>query len=206
MLISNEKQSKVYKSYSHLPLTARPLDLLYVAFFGIHLIATLVVDLQYFYPAWLVPGWMRALLDFYIGMSKDPLVGGVDGAFGGSEHLVWFKTFLALEAVFQAPVFVLGFRALRRGSKSIYPLLILYGASSATTTLACITTILQTPQTTPETLAQGIVSVTTQERLMLLSSYVPFFLVPFIMAVDMTLRVSKLVRKAIKLEDEEKWK
>ncbi|KAF8909288.1 hypothetical protein CPB84DRAFT_1843085 [Gymnopilus junonius] len=206
MLVANEKQLALYNHYARLPLTARPLDFLYFLFFAIHLPATVMVDLQYFYSPQFVPRFMRALLDMHIEMSRDPLVGGVDGAFGDSSHLTWFKTFLALEAIFQVPVFLLGLRALYRGSRSIYPLLMIYGASSATTTLACITTVLQTPGATSTTIVQGIASVTAQQRLVLLSSYVPFFLVPFIMAVDITLRVSKLVQKAIKQEDEEKWK
>ncbi|KDR80626.1 hypothetical protein GALMADRAFT_240968 [Galerina marginata CBS 339.88] len=206
MLVNYEKQTGAYSRYAQLPLTARPLDLLYFLFFAMHLPASLIIDLQYIYPPQLVPGFLRGLLDMYIDMSRDPLIGGVHGAFGDSGHLMWFKTFLVLEAVFQIPVFVLGLRGLYKGSQSIYPLLVLYGASSATTTLACITAVLQTPELTDIALSRGVAAVTSQQRLMLLSSYVPFFLVPLIMAADMAFRVSTLVRKGIKMEEEEKWK
>ncbi|KAF8159552.1 hypothetical protein B0H34DRAFT_703921 [Crassisporium funariophilum] len=205
MLINYEKQNGTYARYAHLPLTARPLDLLYFLFFAIHIPATLVIDLQALYPAALVPSLLRAPLDFYIGMSRDPLIGGVVGAFGNSEHLVWFKTFLYLEALFQLPVFVLGLRGLYKGSRTIYPLLTLYAASSATTTLACIAAVLSTPETTPLLLAKNVASVTATQRLLLLSSYVPFFLIPLMMAVDMSVRVGKLVKAGIRSEEEEKY-
>lgn len=90
------------------------------------------------------------------------------------------------------------------GSRTIYPLLALYAASTATTTLACVFQVFQTPETTPETLAQNLPSITPSQRLLLLSSYIPFFLIPFIMAVDMGMRVHALVKIAIKKEGE-KW-
>ncbi|KAF8967636.1 transmembrane protein 6/97 [Flammula alnicola] len=185
---------------------ARPLDMFYFLFFAIHLPASFIVDLQYLYPPQLVPPFMRGLLNFYVDMSRDPLIGGIAGAFGDSAHLTWFKTFIVLEALFQIPVFVLGLRGLYRGSRKIYPLLALYGASSATTTLACLTTVIQTPSLPPNAMAKLAPGVTPEQRLLLLSSYVPFFLVPLIMAVDMALRVAKLAEKGIQAEDEEKWK
>lgn len=35
--------------------------------------------------------------------------------------------------------------------------------------------------------------MTETERFMLLASYVPFFIIPFIMTVDMTMRISSLM-------------
>ena len=75
---------------------------------------------------------MHNLMMFYINMSKDPLIGGVAGVFGDSTHLMWFKTFIVLEAyvsvhssilyalichsrLFQVPVFILGLRGLYKG-------------------------------------------------------------------------------------------
>ncbi|KAF8817441.1 hypothetical protein BYT27DRAFT_7227145 [Phlegmacium glaucopus] len=201
MLVNYEKQTSTYTRYASLPLTARPLDLLYYLFFASHIPATLIIDLQALYKA---PSYLRVPIEFYIGMSRDPLIGVVSGAFGDSSHLTWFKSFLFLELFFQLPVFFLGLRGLYKGSWTIYPLLALYAASTATTTLPCVFQILQTPETTPETLAQNLPSITASQRLLLLSSYIPFFLIPLIMAVDMGMRVHKLVKVAIKKE-EEKW-
>jgi hypothetical protein len=193
----------------------------------------------------IAPSYLRGPVEWYIGMSRDPLVGVSSGAFGDSSHLAhlgWFKSFLVLELyglffhhhhtthlnpkysrVFQLPVFFLGIRGLykgfyhlfvpsiffiltrnpRSGSRTIYPLLALYASSTATTTLACVFQILQTPETTPETLAQNLPSITADQRLFLLSNYIPFFLIPLIMAVDMGIRVHKLVKVAIKKEEKQ---
>jgi len=130
---------------------------------------------------------------------------------------------------FQVPVFILGLRGLYKGnfhflcldlikrflpagSRSIYSLLTLYGASSATTTLACLTSVIQMPSvryvpgSNIPALDNPVGALTQQQRLMLLSSYIPFFLVALIMAVDMAMRVNKLVQKALKVEEENKWK
>jgi hypothetical protein len=105
--------------------------------------------------------------------------------------MVWFHSFLLLEAFFQFPVFVVGIYGLWKDSRSIYMLLALYGSSTATTTLACLAYIWSTPITSPTTLALGLVSVTSEQKMMLLSSYVPFFVVPLVMAVDMAYRVTE---------------
>ena len=96
---------------------------------------------------------MQALAHFYVGMSGDPLVGGVMGIFGNESELAWFKSFMYLEAygpissspppchyapllthtercsLFQLPVFVLGARGLWRG-KSAHIWAVHYALSS----------------------------------------------------------------------------
>ncbi|SRR6266576_735901 len=100
------------------PLTSRPVDLIYFCFFlvrfrrrlfvqlivlsppsQIHVPATLLLDVQHLYPAELVPSFMRAMLHSYLQMSNDPLVGGVSGYFSGTntEQFLWFKCFTVLE-------------------------------------------------------------------------------------------------------------
>lgn len=88
------------------------------------------------------------------------------------------------------------------GSRSIYVLLLVYAASTTTTTLPCLSVILSTPisatplrmaevaSTTAKTVA---LTLTAEQRLLLLSSYIPFFLVPLVMTVDMASRVQSLV-------------
>ena len=90
------------------------------------------------------------------------------------------------------------------GTSSIYVLLLAYAASTATTTLPCIAVVLATP-VSATSLGPGL-SITSEQRLLLLSSYIPFFLVPLVMALDMAARVSKLAgdgaraRRAVKEE------
>ena len=82
------------------------------------------------------------------------------------------------------------------GTKSIYALLLVYAASTTTTTLPCLAVILSTPvvpSAVTETAKAAGLSITAEQRLLLLSSYIPFFLVPLVMTLDMALRVHTLV-------------
>ncbi|KAG2354951.1 transmembrane protein 6/97 [Suillus spraguei] len=187
-----------------IPITSRPLDLIYFAFFLVHIPATLLIDLQALYPPSLTPYFIRALPQLYVQMSNDPLIGSVLGMLGDSKHFVWFKTFLAIEALFQLPVFVLGARGLWRDARSIYVLLLVYGASTTTTTLPCLSVLLTTPTTSAQTITDQVISVTSSQRLLLLSSYIPFFVIPLVMTVDMASRLSKLVTTGIDAADDKK--
>lgn len=88
--------------------------------------------------------------------------------------------------------------------------LILYGASTATTTLACIATVVQAPTPTPALLANlhitGIVPLTSSQKTMLLGSYIPYCLIPLLMALDIGYRVHAIVNTAIKASDAAKRK
>ncbi|EGN96698.1 hypothetical protein SERLA73DRAFT_140397 [Serpula lacrymans var. lacrymans S7.3] len=185
---------------------SRPLDLVYFMFFLLHIPATLFIDLQALYPPSLVPRAISGLPQLYIRMSGDPLVGGVMGLQGQSSHFIWFKSFLVVEAFFQLPVFVLGARGLWTGSHSIYILLLIYAASTTTTTLPCLSVLLYTPITSPQTVAQGVVSISFAQRLLLLTSYLPFFFVPLVMTFDMASRVLKLANVGAAIKDAEKAK
>ncbi|KAF5391811.1 hypothetical protein D9757_001850 [Collybiopsis confluens] len=157
------------------PLTSRPLDFVYFCFFLSHIPASLLLDFQILYPAQYVPSFLLDLRNWYIQFSADPLI---SGAARGAGELVWFRCFAWLELLFQFPVFLLGMKGLWNNSRSIYVLLLAYGASTATTTLPCILYILKEKS-----------QVTEAQLLILLSSYIPFFLIPLTMAVDMTFRV-----------------
>lgn len=91
--------------------------------------------------------------------------------------------YIILEVLFQLPTFFLGVQGLYRNSTTIYPLLALYGASSATTTYACLATVLTMP------------NISNEHLVKLLASYVPFFVVPLAMAVDFGLRLTEGMRK-----------
>ncbi|KAJ3783662.1 transmembrane protein 6/97 [Lentinula aff. detonsa] len=165
-------------------LTSRPLDLLYFCFFLIHIPASLLLDFQILYPSAYVPSFLLALRQWYIDFSADPLItGAVRGEING--NLSWLGCFAWLELLFQCPTFLLGIRGLWRGSHSIYVLLMAYGASTATTTLPCIFYILKEHS-----------NMTTSQQLILLSSYIPFFVVPLLMAIDMGLRLYSIVLSA----------
>ena len=129
-------------------------------------------------------------------------------------------------SLFQLPVFVLGARGLWRGkpvrtfgcasrvyrepwfsdSPGIYALLVLYGASTATTTLACIAAIIDIPTTSAATIAQKVISLTSQQRVLLLVSYIPFCIIPLVIAVDMAFRLQKLAYAGVRAQESSKEK
>ncbi len=128
---------------SRIPLSSRPLDLLYFSFFIVrfantvvhrierqlqmHIPASLLVDLQ----ALLHPNtFLPSLPEWYTGYSADPLI---RGAMLKDPQLVWFNCFLYVEMydlsafhshyrvltpasrLFQLPVFIIGARGLWKG-------------------------------------------------------------------------------------------
>lgn len=188
------------------PLTSRPMDLFYFVFFLFHIPSTLLVDCQGILPKQFVPKPLQAIPPWYVGMSGDPLMGGAMGILENGSDLAWFKSFMYLEALFQLPVFVIGARGLWRDSPGIYGLLVLYGASTATTTFACLATFINTPTTSAATIAQSVISITPQQRVMLLASYVPFCIVPLCIAIDMAVRLQKLASAGVRALESSKRK
>lgn len=181
-------------------LSSRPLDLLYFIFFLLHIPATLLLDAQAVIPSWIVPTPLKGLPRLYFDSSADPLMGGPLGFIPGHEHL-WFMPFLYVETYFQLPVFFIGASKLWKGTTDVYPLLLAYGASTTVTLLPCIAVLLATPLTSPETIATGIHSVTDSQRFSLLASYLPFFFIPLLLTIDMSLRLSKLLARSEVVKD-----
>lgn len=91
-------------------------------------------------------------------------------------------------------------------SRTIYVLLLTYAATAVTTTLPCLTTILATPVTAVASTNPASVSVTSDQRFSLLTSYVPFLIVPLLMTVDMGFRVLGLVKAGSAAADRQKRK
>lgn len=97
------------------PLTRRPLDIMYLAYFGIHLLASLAIDAQLTYPPYsqrLFPPPLRAVLQDYLTTSADPFLLAAERS---SPDHVWFRVLLASETVFQIPCFVVAILGLLNG-------------------------------------------------------------------------------------------
>ncbi|GAA6001140.1 Ema19p [Rhodotorula paludigena] len=157
-------------------LSQRARDWVYLTFLAVHIPATLLVDVQALFCAeYFSPAWLREI--FIFAAKEDPLLTNATAPL-----FAWFQSFIILEVLFQLPVFFLGVRGLWKRQSTIYPLLALYGASSSTTTFACIATVLTTPGLTQPQLTK------------LLVSYVPFMLVPLAMAVDYGARMTRAMR------------
>lgn len=94
------------------PLTSRPLDLFYVIFFAIHLLASSLIDSQVFLPTRCIPSPLRAVLDNFLLDTNDPLM---RSALTGRSDQTWFMAALVAEMVIQLPIFALGIWALIKG-------------------------------------------------------------------------------------------
>ncbi|SPO22078.1 uncharacterized protein UTRI_02080_B [Ustilago trichophora] len=165
-------------------LTERPLDVLYLAYFGIHLLASIAIDAQLTYPPYsqrLFPEPLRKVLQDYLTSSKDPFL--LAAAESSPEH-VWFRVLLASETVFQIPCFVVGIWGLWNDEKRTYPLMVAYGTLAASSTLQCICSVLYGKD------GSGLTSAQVGG---LLQNYIPFCIIPTLLTVDMILRTVKLL-------------
>ncbi|GAA6021620.1 hypothetical protein JCM11491_001241 [Sporobolomyces phaffii] len=163
--------------------TQRTRDWIYLVFLAVHIPATLLVDSQaLFFADRVSPPWLRA--PFTFAARDDPLLQNATNPL-----FAWFQAYIILEVVFQLPTFFIGIRGLYRNSTTIYPLLALYGASSATTTYACLATVFAMP------------AIPRAHVVKLVASYVPFLVVPLAMAVDFGTRLTRIAAAAaVKVE------
>ncbi|PWN44124.1 hypothetical protein IE81DRAFT_35523 [Ceraceosorus guamensis] len=117
------------------PLSKRPLDMIWMTFFIVHLAASLLVDSQTLMPDNVIPASQSNLLHAYLKDSSDPLISALTSPaplghlFHAStrtstststskalpHNYAWFATSMILEFAVQVPVFVLGTIALWRG-------------------------------------------------------------------------------------------
>ncbi|KAK0550554.1 hypothetical protein OC845_002607 [Tilletia horrida] len=163
-------------------LLQRPVDAFYVVFLSFHLIASLLVDGQAFYPPKLVPAALKQVLLDYIRDSNDPLIQSAQ-----SPKYVWFWSALVLEFVIQVPCFAVGAWALAKDDRRVYPLMIAYAACAGVTTFQCLLTVL---------IGAERATLTDQQLRFILNSYVPFFAIPTFMLFDMVRRTTALLSRA----------
>jgi hypothetical protein len=72
--------------------------------------------------------------------------------------------------------------------RRVYPLLVAYGASTATTLLPVLQALFIGPDPQPP--------LTSTELGMLLGAYVPFLFIPLTMAVDFSFRIARIIGQA----------
>ncbi|CAE6359350.1 unnamed protein product [Rhizoctonia solani] len=185
-----------------LSLNERSLDFLYLVYFVIHIPPTLLMDLQAVLPRGSFPSALQQLPQFYLNMSGDPLIAGAMGLHGASTQFTWFYTFLVIEELFQLPLFILGIYLLRKDSSYTPILLTVYGSHVTTTMAPVLATLLSTPRTVTNAIekAAEFSSLNSSQLSMLLSSYIPFLIIPLVMAIDGTRRLVQQVNRVQKLE------
>ncbi|CAO1626314.1 unnamed protein product [Parajaminaea phylloscopi] len=160
----------------------RKLDWVYIVFMGVHLLASVLVDGQIFYPEWLVPDSLRKVKADYLSQSHDSVVGGL-----GSPNLAWFYMAVVLELLWQCPAFVAGMWYLFHDDWRVWPLLIGYSSLAFSSTLFVLWHLVAGPEAA---------SLSAANLQFLLQNYVPFLLVPLLMLVDLTVRCTLVLQRA----------
>lgn len=100
------------------PMSERRIDILYLAYFAIHLFASLAIDAQLTYPPYsqrLFPKPLQTVLKDYLMTSKDPFL---LAALAKSPAHVWFRALLSSETFLQVPCFLVGIWGLWNGEYS----------------------------------------------------------------------------------------
>ncbi len=157
------------------------LDAAYFIYFMIHVPLTLLIDDTFLIPPKYQLSIQKSLYRYQVTHNKD---------FLASELPIWMKYFVAVELIFQLPVFLACIGSyLKSGSKKhisrkLYPYILMYGFNAAFTSFQCLVYIY---------LQASSYELSQYETYNLLGLYTPTFLIPFFMCIDIT---SRLIRSS----------
>lgn len=77
----------------------------------------------------------------------------------------------------------------------MYILLLAYGASTATTILPCISTILTIPTSPHQPGKYGPLTLTLEQKRTMLFAYAPFLVITLVMAIDSGFKLRALIKE-----------
>ncbi|GAC76845.1 hypothetical protein PANT_22c00239 [Moesziomyces antarcticus T-34] len=157
-------------------LTERPMDVLYLSYFGIHLLASLAIDAQLTYPPYsqsVFPAPLRKVLQDYLTTSKDPFL--LAAAAQSSAH-IWFRVLLASETQPRAEAM--------STVANLSDVGVWWWTTAASSTLQCIFSVLY---------GDDGAGLTSAQIRALLQNYIPFCLIPLLLTFDMMLRIVGLL-------------
>ncbi|KAF9919599.1 hypothetical protein FBU30_010778 [Linnemannia zychae] len=158
---------------ARVPLTARPKDMAMFIYFASHIPTTMFMDMVPLYPAFLAP--LTQPLNRFQETFRDP--------FMGDRSLVWFNTFLHMEALIQLPLFFYAAYALYHNKRSIALWICIYSAHVITTVAPILTTLnLNKDSQFPFAVGEG-------DKLFLTCLYTPWLLFPLWMLIECFQRV-----------------
>ena len=86
--------------------------------------------------------------------------------------------------------------------KPLYPFLIAYGASGTANVALCMAVIFALPSA--PLLSSSDMAVTTSQRAALVAFYIPFLFIPALIAVDLGIRITKLIQAHVHKDDDGK--
>lgn len=176
--------------------------LLYAIFMLTHFLIIIFVDMQPFYPRWLVPQWLAGVPEYYITMSQDPLVINAHAPVKNL-HYVWFSSMaIWIEGLMQTPLAFFGALALLKNKPYAWVLVLLFGTITFPTLIPCIAHVLAVPTSGINTVtAEGITTLTPWQKQFIIGNYLPFGIIPFIMSVDATYRLFQQVQALSRIHD-----
>ncbi|GKZ00592.1 hypothetical protein MPSEU_001011400 [Mayamaea pseudoterrestris] len=136
----------------------------FLVFFASHIVASLVIDAQAVLSSSLVPDSLQRLLSWYASTLNDPLMSKF-------QEILWFRSLILCELLFQVPYFLVACSYLRRRDLVNYPesfryASIAYSSHTATTMVPILATLATNPV------------ATLMERMLILSVYLPYLLFP----------------------------
>jgi EXPERA (EXPanded EBP superfamily) len=178
-----------------------PLRAAYLGFFASHIVFTILVDGQALLPTACYPKPVRQLVEWYAGTLSDPLM-------SRPRTLLWFQSLIATELVFQLPFFVYACHTIYTQT-SLYSdtfrcAAIAYGASTATTLVPILATVMWAPSYPASadiaaTSADSDKSLTPslQQRAMLTLVYLPYLILPAYLAWYAASRPSNSAKKTV---------
>ncbi|NXP11593.1 SGMR2 protein, partial [Thinocorus orbignyianus] len=148
---------------------------LFALYFLSHILITLLIDLQPLLPDGIHPPALRELLQWYASSFRDPMM---------LQPPAWFKAFMYCEAFLQLPFFPVAAYAFFKGRcRWIRTPAIIYSTHVATTLFAILAHILFHDFSG----SQHLGPETQHQRLVLLSVYAPYLLIPLLLLLTMLL-------------------
>ncbi|NXN99784.1 SGMR2 protein, partial [Rhinopomastus cyanomelas] len=146
---------------------------LFALYFLSHIPVTALIDLQALLPAGFHPAALTELLRWYAATFKDPMM---------LQPPAWFRAFVYCEAFLQLPFFpVAAYAFVKGGCRWIRTSAIIYSTHTATTLVAILAHILFHDFSKSEHAGPQ----TQHERLVLLSIYLPYLLIPLLILYTM---------------------
>ncbi|GMM34529.1 Ema19 protein [Saccharomycopsis crataegensis] len=168
------------------------LDTFYLLYFLIHIPITVLVDSALVIPPAYRLAIQTKVLNFHISENKDFILLLAPS---------WLKVAGFVELIFQLPVFFIGIYALWNDIKKFYPLLMTYGFNASLTTLFCLYDIYIYNNGSSDLLG---FTITQSDRLKLFWVYFPTFLIPLVMFIDLTIRITKMLSNYQELQSQKK--
>jgi len=150
-------------------IISRPLDLVFFIYFVTHIFPTMFLD-SYLALIPLTPDFLKSINQWYTEKFNDPLFVNTPN---------WFRGFANIELFFHLPFFFYVSIGLWKDTTSIRLPMLVYSSHVTTTTFVCLVELLFTKH-------KGL---TDSQRNLLISFYLPYFLIPLVCMINSFSRI-----------------